>query len=243
MSSCISPPSASMDSSWWAPHRSAFLNCLVGQGYAERTLATYRLMTGRLCAALDARGLAADDVDAGVLADLSAACPRTGSPSMERDLISVTRRFADYLVDSGAIAPMLPAPPPASGSLEQLSAQFDAWLRQHRGMFGRRLRTHRSILKSFMTFCGASTRALDDPRGITPESIFAFVDGFSGKSNWRLPYLRNVLRFLFWNGRLARDLTDAVPRSARRPARWAAASSRTRHGASPDRSGSRRQPA
>ena len=178
-------------------------------------MATYRVMTGRLCAVLDARGLAADDVDSVVLADLSAACPRTGSPSMERDLISVTRRFADYLVDSGAIAPMPPAPPPASGSLEQLSAQFDAWLRQHRGMFGRRLRTHRSILKSFMTFCCASNRALNDPRGITPESIFAFVDGFSGKSHWRLPYLRNVLRFLFWSGRLARDLTDAVPRSAR----------------------------
>ena len=217
MSCCISPPSAStsMDTSWWAPHRGAFLNALAAQGYAERTLDTFRLMTGRLCAELDARGLAAEEVDAGMLADLAAACPRTGSPSMERDLISVTRRFADYLVDSDAIAPMPAPPPPASGSLEQLSAQFDAWLRQHRGMFGGRLREHRTLLKRFMTFCRTGTRKPDDPGAVTPESIFAFVDRFPGKSNWRLPYLRNILRFLFWSGRLPRDLTDAVPRSAR----------------------------
>ena len=143
MSCCISPPSTLMDASWWAPHRGAFLNALAAQGYAERTLDTFRIMTGRLCDELDARGLAAEQVDAGVLADLAAGCRRTGSPSMDRDFISIARRFADYPVDSDAIAPMPAPPPPASGSLEQLSAQFDAWPRQHRGMFGRRLRAHR----------------------------------------------------------------------------------------------------
>ena len=49
MSCCISPPSTStsMDSSWLAPHRDAFLNALAAQGYADGTMATFRRMVPR----------------------------------------------------------------------------------------------------------------------------------------------------------------------------------------------------
>lgn len=216
MSCCISPPSTSMDSSWLAPHRDAFLNALAAQGYADGTMATFRRLTDRLCHHFDACGVSVDEVDAGVLADLAADCPRTASSTMARDLMSVSRRFADHLVGAGAIAPMPPPAPPTSGSVEHLCTQFDAWLRQHRGMSDARRLVHRNILNSFIAFCCTGTRTLHDLSAITVESVFAFADRFAGKSNWRLPYLRNILRYLFWSGKLPRELTDAVPRLRRR---------------------------
>ena len=217
MSSCVSPPSSFtlMESSWLAPHRSAFLKFLAAQGYAERTISTFRRLTGRLCAEVEARSLGADELDARILVQLAVtSVPAAGTPYMKRELMMVTRRFTGYLVDSGVIVPAPSAPPPASGSLEELSAQFDAWLRQHRGMIGGRLRTHRTVLKSFATFCRLDGRTPHLPSAVTAERIFAFADRFSGKHNWRLPYLRNILRFLFWSGRIPRHLTEAVPRVA-----------------------------
>ena len=214
MASCTPLPSTStsMNFFWLASHRDAFLNSLAAQGYGESTISAHRLITGRLGAEIHARGLEADEINAGVLAGLAAARSQTESPSMKPKWRSVTRRFADHLVDSGVIAPKPAAPPPASGSREQLSAQFDDWLRHHRGMFGW-LRPHRTILKSFMAFCGSATRMPDDLSAITPEIVFAFLNHSSEKSNWRLPYLRNILRFLFWSGRIPRDLTDIIPAS------------------------------
>ena len=218
MSSCALSPSTStsMDCFWLAPHRSAYLDTFAAQGYAAGTVSTHRRMTTRLCAEVEARGLGADELDAGVLAVLAAACPRTGSSSFERDLMSVARRFTGHLVDSGVIAPAPCEPLPLPGSLERLSAEFDDWLRQQRGLFGRRLHTHRNILKSFMTFCCAAARTPGDPGAVTPENILAFLDHLSGKVNWRLPYLRNLLRFLFWSGRIPCDLAAIVPPSAQR---------------------------
>ena len=216
MSSCVSPLSSftPMESSWLAPHRSAFLKFLAAQGFAERTISTFRRLTGRLCAEVGTHGFGADELDARVLAQLAVTSVRTGTPYMKRELMMVTRRFTDYLVDSAVIVPPPPAPPPEPGSLEELSAQFDVWLRQHRGMIGGRLRAHRTVLKSFATFCRLDGRTPHLPSAVTAERIFTFLDHFSGKHNWRLPYLRNILRFLFWSGRIPRDLTEAVPRAA-----------------------------
>ena len=72
-----------MDSSWLAPHRDAFLNALAAQGYADGTMATFRYTIDRLCAHFDACGVAVDKVDARILANLAADCPRTGSSSMD----------------------------------------------------------------------------------------------------------------------------------------------------------------
>ncbi len=206
--------STSMASSWLEPHRQAFLDTLTVQGYADRTVSTYLRMTGRLCAEIEARDLGVDDVDPGVLMDLAATCPRMGSASMERELMLATRRLVEYLVDTDVISAVPPVPPPSSDALEQLSAEFDTWLRHHRGMFERRRLVHRAFVKLFMTFCCTDTRTLSDLSTITPESIFAFLDHVSGKASWRLPYLRNLLRFLVLSGRIPCDLTGAVPRSS-----------------------------
>ena len=65
MASCKPARSAfaPTDSHWLSPHRRAFLESLSAQGYAVRTIKSFRLMVGRLCAEAEARGLGPDALD------------------------------------------------------------------------------------------------------------------------------------------------------------------------------------
>ena len=201
------------DSHWLSPHRSGFLESLAAQGYAVRTVKSFRLMVGRLCAEAETRGLGPCALDANVMRELADACPRTGTAHMERELAMATRRFTAYLVHVGAIAAAVPTPPPA-GSPEQLCAELDHWLRNHRGMFGNRLRVHRKVLRRVMAFCCTATGTAEDLAAVTPEAMFAFLGCCAGRAGWRLPYVRNILRFLFWSGRIPQDLSATVPGAA-----------------------------
>ena len=222
MASCKPARSAfpPTDSHWLSPHRSRFLESLTAQGYAVRTVKSFRLMVGRLCAEAEARGLVPNTLDANVMRELADACPRTGTSYMERELAMATRRFTAYLVHVGVIAPTTPTPPPL-GSPEQLCAELDHWLRNHQGMFGNRLRVYRKVMQRIIGFCCTATGTAEDLAAITPEAVFAFLDGYAGRAGWRLPYVRNILRFLFWSGRTPRDLSGAIRGdSARALAQW-----------------------
>ena len=194
------------------PHRSGFLESLAAQGYAVRTVKSFRLMVSRMCAEAQARSLEPHTLDANVMRKLADASPRTGTSYMERELAMATRRFTAYLVDVGAIAPATPTPPPP-GSPEQLCAELDHWLRSHQGMFGSRLKVYRNVMQRLIGFCCTTTGTVEDLAAITPEAVSAFLDGYAGRAGWRLPYVRNILRFLFWSRRTPRDLSDAIPRA------------------------------
>ena len=219
MASCKPARSASppTDTHWLSHHRIRFLESLAAQGYAARTVKSFRLMVSRLCAEAQARGLGPDTLDANVMRELADACPRTGTSYMERELAMATRRFTAYLVDVGVIAPATPIPPPP-GSPEQLCAELDHWLRNHQGMFGNRLQVYRNVMQRLIGFCCTTTGTAEDLAAITPEAVFAFLDGYPGRAGWSLPYVRNILRFLFWSGRTTRNLSDAIPAApGRRP--------------------------
>ena len=100
MASCKPARSACppTDTHWLFPHRSRFLESLAAQGYAVRTVKSFRLMVSRLCAEAQAQGLGPYTLDANVMRELADACPRTGTSSMERELAMATRRFTAYLV-------------------------------------------------------------------------------------------------------------------------------------------------
>ena len=215
MTSCQPPPSTipSTDSFWLALHRSRFLESLAAQGYAKRTITRFQYLTARLCAEAETRNLGPDALDAGTLSSLASTCPRTGTVYMERELAMVTRRFTGYLVHAGVIAPVT-APSPSAGSPEQLCTELDHWLRHHRGAFGNRLRAYQNVLKRFMTCCCTATGTSEDLTSITPAVILAFLDDHSGTGNWRLPYVRNILRFLFWSNSIPHDLSNVIPRLA-----------------------------
>lgn len=219
MASCNPARSAfpPTDSHWLFPHRSGFLESLAAQGYAVRTVKSFRLMVDRLCAEAEARGIEPYTLDANAMRELADACPRTGTSYMERELAMATRRFTAYLVHVGVVAPATPTSPPP-GSPQHLCAELDYWLKNHQGMFGNRLAVYRNVMQRIMGFCCTATGTAEDLAAITPDTVFAFLDGDAGRAGWRLPYVRNILRFLFWSGRTPRDLSDAIPAApGRRP--------------------------
>ena len=203
------PPS--MISSWLEPHQTAFLESLAEQGYCARYMKTLRRFTDLLCAEARARDLVPDGLDAGVFLTLADTCPKTGSAYMERDLTMVARRFTDHLVQAGVVAAVSP-PPPTPGSPEQLCEEYDHWLRHHRGMSGR-LTVYRHQLKDFLSFCCTTTGTAEDLTSLTPDVLFTYLHRCPGKSRWRIRYVRNLLRFLFYSGRTLQDLSTAIPRS------------------------------
>ena len=77
MASCKPARSAlpPTDSHWLSPHRRAFLESLAAQGYAVRTVKSFRLMVGRLCVEAEARGLGPYTLDTNVMGELADACP------------------------------------------------------------------------------------------------------------------------------------------------------------------------
>lgn len=109
-------------------------------------------------------------------------------------------------------------------SLEQLTENFEHWLHNCRGMFGDRLRTSQTILDDFVNYCCAEASFTGALGQVTAEHVFAYLNQVSGEPHWRVPYLRNVLRFLFWSGLIPRDLSEAIPVTAQNNSR-----EKTRH--------------
>ncbi len=214
----LNPPanpstSSSMISSWLAPHRTTFLESLAEQGYSESRMRILRRFTDCLCAEARTRDLVPDGLDAEVFRTLADTCPKTGAAYMEWDLAMVARRFTDHLVQAGVVAAVSP-PQPIPGSPEQLCEELDHWLRHHRGMFGSRLPVYRNQLKDFLSFCCTTTGTAEDLASLTPDVLFVYLHRCSGKSRWRIPYVRNLLRFLFYSDRTPQDLSTTIPRMA-----------------------------
>ena len=199
------------ESFWLTPHRSEFVETLDRQGYRREVIYQYRRMTGYLCEEAEAHEFGPDALNPKVMEDLAMACP--GSVSTKKAMTQATRRFAGYLVDAGVIEPVVPQPP-EPGSPEGLCEELEHWLRHHRGMYSRRLQVHRNVLKQLMGFWCTSTGTADDLASLAPEGVFAFLDHTPGHPSWKVPGLRNILRFLFWSGRIPRDLSAAVPGNA-----------------------------
>lgn len=190
-----------------------FLHTLEEQGHSKKSVATYRHFSTRLCDVAQERNIDPEGLDIGLMAELADACPTTGTSCMQRELAMVARRFTRYLVDSGVIVRRDPPQPPA-GSTEAFCAELDDWLRSQRGMHGPRLQTYPRILTGFVQHCCKETGTVQDLATVTPGEVLGHVDTITGKGRWRIPYLRNILRFLFWSNHMPRDLSAVIPRMA-----------------------------
>ncbi len=198
---------------WLQMHEAEFLHSLAEQGYSERSIATYQRFSNRLCHMAEARGIGPEELDIEAMTNLADACPTTGTRYMKQELTMVVRRFTKHLVDAGAMARSDPSPSP-SGTVEQLCMELDHWLRSQRGMYGPRLQYYPKILTHFVGHCCNDTGTLEDLASVTPKDVLAFVDRITGPGNWRIGFLRNILRFLFWSKRMPRDLAAVIPRTA-----------------------------
>ncbi len=204
-----SPQNAELN--WLASHKKSFLKVLRKQGYAERTLQTHRLMTERLCAWVQELGITREELDATTLNECAMTCPLTGSASMAQKFTWVTDKFIDFLIETGAITERSAEALSEPTFLIQLGLDLDHWLCIHRGMYGRRLRTHQNVLNDFVLYCTDDSSVAETLYAVMPEQVYAYLDHLSGKIHWRVPYLRNIFRFLFWRGLTAHDLSESIP--------------------------------
>ena len=198
---------------WLHLHQVGFLHSLAEQGHSERSIETYRRFCSRLCEVTQARQVGPEEFDVDAMTGLADSLPTTGTAYMKQELTMVVHRFTGYLIDAGVMVKNDPPPPPAD-PMEQLCMEQDHWLRSQRGMYGNRLRVYRRILTSFVRHCCNDKDVLQDLASMSPEDVLGFVDTIIGSGNWRIQYLRNTLRFLFWSNRIPRDLSVLVPRTA-----------------------------
>ncbi len=198
------------DGFWLTVHIRDFLNSLAIKGYTKRTIRLYKNTADRICCHAEAQGIGPEELNAELFDKLIATCPCTGSSSMEYMLSLGARLITEYLIDEGIITHP-PEDLSAGGPREQLILELDNWLKSNRGLYGENIYRHYKACSLFLDHFGKATGDVDDLASLTPGRIHDFLDKHAGKSGWRIRYVRNILRFLFWSGRISRDLSLAIP--------------------------------
>ena len=200
---------------WMEEYLDNFLNSLTRKGYAQRTINLYRCYSARLCAHARVLGISQEDLDAELFCNLACTCPGTGTNHMEYTLFRIARRITEHLIDDGLIIP--PAViPEIEGSPEQLIREFDHWLSHNQGLSETTKTIYRRAFQLFLNYICTTFGSVGALSSLTPGTLYAFLDDHSGKNGWRVSFLQNILRFLFWRGRTSRDLSSALPPVAAR---------------------------
>jgi len=201
---------------WLQPHRQRFLQDLSAQGYARCTLRIYDAAIGRICTAVEKRGLGEGDLSGKKIVRLRAAVLDGVIPRVRTNTKFCLDRFIDHLVEAG-VASLPEAPLKLVTRLDRLRTEYETYLREQRGLTEATIYHCVRFLDRFLTFrFGASLGDLND---ITPADIVKFLREVMGR---KTPYrdktppthLRSLFRFLFWSGKTKRDLASSLPRVA-----------------------------
>jgi integrase/recombinase XerD len=204
---------------WLQPHRQRFVEDLRALGYKSWTLRRYEEVALRFCAAVEVRGLGADDLDGSQIEQLHAAVVDATTAAARTNIRFCLNRFINHLV--AARVARLPEPPPkVPTALELLQQEYDAYLRNQRGLSDSTIYDCHRFMDRFITF--RFGEAIGDLNDISPDDVVAFLCKIrSGDKPYRdktpPSHLRAMFRFLFWSGKTKRDLVNAVPRVALPP--------------------------
>ena len=197
------------DSFWLEAYIGDFLDSLTKKGYAKDTMFAYEQTAARLCRQAEALALDPDNLDAELLEKLATSDSTISASYMDK--VSLTaRRITDDLIDKGVISK-----PPEDLSVgrprDHLILEFDNWLKSNRGLYGGGIGRHHKVARIFLDYFGKTAGDIGDLSSLTPGVIHDFLDDHAGRNGWRIRYVRNILRFLFWSGRTSRDLSLAIP--------------------------------
>ncbi len=199
---------------WLLAYLTAFLQSLNAQGYSKYTIEVYRRISHRLCDVVHVNNIGPSELDMETMDKLAADCLTTDSSRMKKQIETVVHRFTEYLIAGGVII-VRKDPLPSPGTIEHLCMELNHWLRTQRGLSGDHLRVYPNILTQFVQHCNAGTDMVQNLALVTPEDIISFVDKVTVASTWRIPYLRNILRFLFWRNYNPQDLSAIIPPTAK----------------------------
>ncbi|WP_457578691.1 site-specific integrase [Ensifer adhaerens] len=199
----------------WSAHcRQEFLGRLAAQGYARSTQRKYERIIGKFCAEIEKRGLSSCRLDEAAVDVLRQAMLTETNESARTYAKFCLNRFLDHLVDAGvASLPEQPVKEPTP--LDRLREEYDAYLRQQRALSEATIYHCLRFLERFMAFRFGKTPG--DLNAITPDDIVAFLGRLKvGSRPYRdktpPTHLRNLFKFLFWNGKTRRNLANSVPR-------------------------------
>jgi integrase/recombinase XerD len=201
---------------WLGSHHQRFVEDLSASGYASCTLRRYGDVVLRFCAAVEARGLGANDLDGSQIEDIRATVLNTTAAIYRTNTRFCLNRFINHLVAAGVAS--LPEPPPkAPTALELLHQEYDAYLRNQRGLSERTIYHCHRFMDRFIAF--RFDNALGNLNDISSDDIVAFLCKIRGgdkpyRDKTPPSHLRAMFRFLFWSGKTKRDLVNAVPRVA-----------------------------
>ena len=201
---------------WLKPCCNEFLQTLAGQGYAPATMRTYDAAARLLCREVARQRLREGELVGRTLSKAHAAALKAMHPSKYSQKRYCLERFIDALVAAG-VAERPKPPKKALTAIERLAVEYEAYLREQRGLTEATIYHCMRFLDRFMTFrFGEKLGNLND---ITPDDIVRFLrEVMSRKSPYRdrtpPTHLRSLFRFLFWSGKTKRDLASSLPRVA-----------------------------
>ncbi len=210
------PTEADVAPDWLWPCCRKFLQDLAEQGYAPGTMRTYASAARSLCQEVARQRLRKGELVGRALSKTRAAALKAMHPSKYSQKRYCLERFIDVLVAAG-VAERPKPPKKALTAIERLAAEYQAYLREQRGVSEATIYHCMRFLHRFMTF--RFGEKLGDLNDITPDDIVRFLrEVMSRKSPYRdrtpPTHLRSLFGFLFWSGKTKRDLASSLPRVA-----------------------------
>ncbi len=204
---------------WLEVYISGFLDSLTKQGYSKKTIEQYHYSSVHLCRHAETLGIGPEDLDYDLFSKLAATHPEFDKDYLEYRLSLLAQSITVYLTNKGIISPPPEVSPVAAQideSWERLLQEFECWLIHNRGVSESTVIRYRSVFILFLDYFCSNPVGVDNLASFTLDMVYEFLDVHGGKNYWRLKYVRTILRFLFWSGRMPRDLSSAVPPMASR---------------------------
>ena len=201
---------------WMASQLQEFLEGLKEQGYSSCAIGNYKQTAGRFRYEIERRGLDIEDLDWPTVETLQEAV-LSETPLKTRTFAKCQLgRFIDYFVGTGVLTRPLP-PAKVPTAMDSLCEEYDAYLRNQRGLSESTIYHCMRFLERFMDFRFGKT--LGELNTIKSEDIVTFFNQLRTKTR---PYrgksvpshLRNLFKFLFWSGKTRLNLANSIPRVA-----------------------------
>jgi len=207
----------SSQSDWLKPYREAFIEHLHECGYSQSTTRLYERTVNCFCTKASTRSLAIDDLDSDAVVALRKVVV-SSTTKIDRTYARFRlERFIDHLVETGVVVqPEQPTRQPTA--IDLLCEEYEAYLRDLRGLSEATIRTCVGVLCQFTTFRFGVE--LGDLSTITSDDIVTFLCLRTAKSptdrvKVHPTHLRNFFKFLFWSGKTRLNLAKSIPRVAK----------------------------
>jgi integrase/recombinase XerD len=198
---------------WPWSHRRVFIERLAAQGYSRCTLREYQSIADAFCAAIEKRALGPTELDGATTERLRRAVLKNVPEYVHTWGKFCIARFIEHLVEAG-VATAPPLPTKKLTALDRLRDEYEAYLRQQRGLAESSIYHCTRYMERFLAF--RFDERLGDLNAITPDDIVGFLcqlgPGSKRLGQKALPtHLRSLFKFLFWSGKTKRDLAASLP--------------------------------